>query len=176
MKPVLLLFLAAAAMASAQAKEPSREEAHAALDKAVDYLRSISTEGGYLWRYSLDLKERSGEVKASDSQAWVQPPGTPAVGMAFLRAFSATKDDRFFDAATAVAEALARGQLESGGWDYLIEFDPQKRRAWSYRSDRASSTDASPSINAARKNVSTYDDDNTQSVGQSPDPARFAGA
>src|SRR5699024_6845241 len=37
------------------------------------------------------------------------------------------------DAAREAGEALVRGQLESGGWYYRVEFDPQKRREFRYR-------------------------------------------
>lgn len=124
-------------------------------------MRSIATEGGYLWRYSPDLKTRAGENDATDTQIWIQPPGTPSMGMAFLRAYEVTKDARYLDAARGAATALATGQLESGGWDYLIDFNPKKSTAWYRRSDvgKISAADA-----AKRKNISTYDDDNTQSA------------
>lgn len=136
-------------------------QARTALEKATTYLRSISTEGGYLWRYSLDLQDRAGETKATATQIWIQPPGTPSVGMAFLRAFEATKDERYLDAARAAAQALAQGQLESGGWDYLIEFEPQAAKKWYRLSDVGKIPTAETK---KRRNISTYDDDNTQSA------------
>ena len=134
-------------------------DARATMEKATAFMRSISAEGGYLWRYSPDLKERSGEVAATPTQIWVQPPGTPS--MAFLRAYEATGDARFLDAAKAAAQALAVGQLESGGWDYVIDFDPKLSANWYRRSDigKISAAEA-----AKRKNVSTFDDDNSQSA------------
>ena len=136
-------------------------EARATMEKATAFMRSIATEGGYLWRYSPDLKERAGENVATATQIWVQPPGTPSMGMAFLRAYEATGDARYLDAAQAAADALAVGQLESGGWDYLVEFDPTLSAKWYRKSDlgKISATDA-----AKRKNVTTFDDDNTQSA------------
>jgi PelA/Pel-15E family pectate lyase len=134
-------------------------EARAALTKATAAMQGIATEGGYLWRYSMDLSERSGENVATATQIWVQTPGTPAMGFAFLRAHASTSEARYLEAAWAVAEALAAGQLESGGWDYLIEFDPQKRAAWYRRDDIGR---LPPEQAAKRRNVSTYDDDNTQ--------------
>lgn len=156
----LAAFFLSAALAPA-AEKALPQQARTALEKATEYLRSISTEGGYLWRYSEDLKERSGENKATATQIWVQPPGTPSVGMAFLRAYHATGDARHLEAAKAAADALALGQLESGGWDYLIDFDPKAATAWYRRSDigKISANDA-----AKRKNVSTFDDDTTQSA------------
>ncbi len=124
-------------------------------------MRSISTEGGYLWKYSLDLTERAGEAKATATQVWIQPPGTPTMGMTFLRAYEATKDARHLDSAKAAADALAKGQLESGGWDYLIDFDPEKMKLSYLRSDAGK---ISPSEIAKRKNVTTFDDNTTQSA------------
>lgn len=153
------MFFAVVSLA-AQSTAPSSETVRVALRKATDYLTSIATEGGYLWRYSEDLRERQGEGKATPTQIWVQPPGTPSIGMAFLEAYSASRDERHLAAAQAAALALVRGQLESGGWDYLIEFDPNARRAWAYRSDPPNGND----VSARRKNTTTFDDDNTQSA------------
>jgi hypothetical protein len=137
----------------------STEEAKTALRRATEYLRSISTHGGFLWSYSADLKERRGEVAATASQVWIQPPGTPSVGAAFLNAFRATRDPFYLEAAEDAAYALAQGQLASGGWDYLIDFDPVEGRKWLRRTDPAPAADAD-----RRRNVTTFDDDNTQSA------------
>jgi hypothetical protein len=142
------------------AEVSSSDTVKAALRKASDYLVSISTEGGYLWWYSADLKQRRGEEVASETQIWVQPPGTPSVGTAFLRAYEVTKDEAHLHAALAAANALARGQLESGGWSYVIEFDPQLRKQWAYHTDSA----ANAADFKSRKNTTTFDDNNTQSV------------
>ena len=142
------------------AEAPSPAAVEGALLKATDYLASIATEGGYLWRYSSDLRERFGENKATATQIWVQPPGTPSVGMAFLEAYNATKDEHHLQAAQAAARALTRGQLVSGGWDYLVEFDRGTRARWDYRADRTGAADPG----ARRRNTTTFDDDNTQSA------------
>lgn len=167
LQPRIFPFLGLAALCASAAVAPAAEQAlspqaaRTAMEKATTYMRSISTEGGYLWRYSEDLKERSGENKATDTQIWVQPPGTPSLGMAFLRAYHATGDARHLDAAKAAADALAVGQLESGGWDYLIDFDPKAATAWYRRSDIGK---IAPADAAKRKNISTFDDDTTQSA------------
>ncbi len=156
--------LAAAALAGGlvrAAEEPLPAQARAAMARATAFMRSIATEGGYLWRYSLDLKERAGEGIATPTQIWVQPPGTPAMGLAFLRAWEATGEALYLDAAKAAADALAIGQLESGGWDYVIDFDPAQSGRWYRRSDvgRVPAAEA-----AKRRNISTFDDNNTQSA------------
>ena len=156
---VLILLLSGAPLHAADATLAA--EARAAMEKATAFMRSIATEGGYLWRYSPDLKERAGEETATPTQIWVQPPGTPSMGMAFLRAYEATGDARYLDAAKAAADALAVGQLESGGWDYLVDFDPKMSVKWYRRSDAGK---VSATEGAKRKNISTFDDDNTQSA------------
>jgi hypothetical protein len=157
----IALLIAATAAHPAGASEASAGEAREALAKATAFMRSISTEGGYLWQYSKDLKDRGGEEQATSSQIWIQPPGTPSMGGAFLRAYEVTRDERFLRAAQAAASALARSQLESGGWDYKFDFDPEKSRAWYCRTDKGRIPEAQA---ARRRNVSTFDDDNTQSA------------
>ncbi len=135
------------------------EAAESTLKEAVQYFRgTISTEGGYLWTYSEDLKERAGEGKATETQIWVQPPGTPSVGFAYLRAYEATGDDFYLEAAKAAADALVWGQLESGGWDYRIDFSDEGSRKWYYYHDKGK---VEPD---RRRNTSTLDDNNTQSA------------
>jgi hypothetical protein len=90
---------------------------------------------------------------------WVQPPGTPTVGLAFLDAFEATGDSTYLDAARDAARALVRGQLRSGGWDYQIEFDPDKRVRYAYRT-----TPAAPLDGRKTMNVTTLDDNTTQAA------------
>jgi hypothetical protein len=134
----------------------TRERAAGALRRAVDFYRGeVSAEGGYLWRYSSDLKRREGEGKASPTEVWVQPPGTPAVGQAYLRAYEQCGEGFLLEAAKETAHALVRGQLRSGGWDYRIEFDPERRGRYGYRVVGASD---------GGFNTSTLDDNTTQSA------------
>jgi hypothetical protein len=143
---------------SAEAENALDREARDALRRATTHFQSISTRGGYLWWYSEDLKERAGENRATETQIWIQSPGTPAVGLAFLRAYEVTKESQYLDPARGAAEALAWGQLESGGWTYLIDFDRANQR--SYR--RAEKGNLTTNQIAQRRNVTTFDDDTTQ--------------
>ncbi len=138
------------------------DEARAALAKATDYMTgTVAAHGGYLWWYSADLKERAGEGTATETQIWVQPPGTPSMGMAFLRAYEVTGDERYLEAAKDTADALIWGRLASGGWDYKIDFDPQAGRRWHYQHDvgRISEEEA-----AKRRDYSVFDDNTSQSA------------
>lgn len=152
----ILCFTAFVPSSPCDAENGTVDEARKSLRRAVEFFRTeVATEGGYLWRYSEDLSKREGEGVASETRIWVQPPGTPSVGMAFLEAYQATGDEYCLDAAKEAASALVRGQLRSGGWAYSIEFDPEKRNDLQYRVDPE---------RPDGHNVSTLDDDNTQSA------------
>jgi hypothetical protein len=64
--------------------------------------------------------------------------------MAFLKAYQLTGERPLLDHAMAAGAALAASQLESGGWDYRFDF--------------------SKPAEAKRLNVSTFDDNTSQSV------------
>lgn len=130
-----------------------REEAIRTLKQAGTYYRNrVASHGGYVYYYGVDLKERWGEGQASADTIFVQPPGTPTVGMAFLQAHAATGDRFHLDAAREAAEALVYGQLESGGWTQVIHFGPAKR-VGKYRNGKGGNW-----------NVSSLDDGQTQAA------------
>lgn len=158
LKPgLMMLILALQVLVTAAAAEgPTCEEAEVALRKAVEFFHGrVAVGGGYVWRVSSDLALREGEGDAGPTRVWVQPPGTPTVGEAFLDAYDATHDDRYLASARDAAGALLAGQMRSGGWHYAVEFDPEKRKAWAYR--------AVPEGPRQRER-STLDDDTTQSA------------
>src|SRR5690606_19848781 len=97
--------------------------------------KHVARHGGYVWASSGDLALREGEGVVGPDTIWVQPPGTPAVGQALLEAWHATKEQAFLEAAREAGEALLRGQLESGGWNYRIEFASPARDKFYYRLD-----------------------------------------
>jgi hypothetical protein len=151
-----VLIVAAGGAPGLAAEPPTAEAAAAALRKAVGFYRDkVGVQGGYPWRTSGDLALREGEGICSPTQVWVQPPGTPAVGEVFLDAYDATGDPAYLDMARETGKALVRGQLRSGGWEYSIEFDPEKRLAHGYRD-----LPAKKKVRAR----STLDDDTTQSA------------
>ncbi|MHB9027520.1 MAG: pectate lyase [Candidatus Latescibacterota bacterium] len=118
---MLLLFVFAL---PALAQTPSPAQVRQAMDKAARSFRLIAVNGGYAGLYSLDLSERYGEAvyeKAAKNQIWVQPPGTPTVGGSCLRAYQATGDKQYLDAARDAGLALAWGQRKEGGWDHLVD-------------------------------------------------------
>jgi len=130
------------------------DEAVLAMRKAATFYRQqAALHGGYVYHYSLDLKRRWGEWEATADQIWVQPPGTPTVGMAFVKAWYATRDPFYLDAARDAAEALAYGQLASGGWTNCVDFDPKGKRSAQYRNGKGRG-----------KNNSSLDDGQTQSA------------
>lgn len=163
--PVGTRCLAAAALTllpslAPRAAEPDaelRDRAASAMRRGAEFFRTrVAVGGTYLWMYSEDLKQREGEgVVESPTRGWIQPPGTPSVAMSFLRAFEATGDSYYLDAAKETAAGLRRGQLKSGGWTYYVELDPKKRDTLDYRFDGGGSK---------AKKTTTFDDDTTQSA------------
>jgi PelA/Pel-15E family pectate lyase len=131
-----------------------REQAVETIRLATEFYRTqVASHGGYVYHYSLDLRQRWGEGEASKDQIWVQPPGTPTVGLAYVAAYQATGDRYYLDAIEEVASALIYGQLKSGGWTNCIDFDPTGARVAQYRNGRGSG-----------KNNSSLDDGQTQSA------------
>lgn len=141
----------------AGAEPLDRETATAALAKAVTFYRNnVSVEGGSVFRISADLSKREGENRVGPREAWIQPPGTSAVGMAYLRGWQLTGLPVYREAMLEVADALIRGQLESGGWTENIEFDPNLRDRYAYRVDHHTEI-------GKRRNRTTFDDNKSQS-------------
>lgn len=98
------------------------ERVVSAIHKAATFYRTrVASHGGYVYYYSLDLSQRWGEGLVTSDQAWVQPPGTPTVGMAYLKAYRATGDRYYLEAAQEAASALVYGQLRSGGWSNSMD-------------------------------------------------------
>lgn len=158
----LLLAVVLISSTVLRAAEPTHQAAVDAMRQAVEFAQHNLAAGGgaYLWQYAADLTEREGEQKATASQGWAQPPGTPSVGEAFLEAWLISREDFLLEAARRTGHALAKTQLESGGWDYRLEFDPQARAGWRFRSVGEHDTKTS----SRAKNVTTLDDDTTQSA------------
>lgn len=151
-----LLLIPLSQPAAAQ-RAIDRDAVTDALHRAVSFFREhASAGGGYVFQLSADLQKREGEGKVGSTTAWIEPPATPAVGMAYLAAYRLCRDPVLLEAAKATAGALVRGQLRSGGWDNKIEFDPEKRKRYAYRIDSAD--------NGTGFNVTTFDDDKSQSA------------
>lgn len=141
-------------IAASRSAEPSPADIKAAMKKASTWYRSnVAVHGGYVYFTSEDLTKRWGEGVAAPHQIWVQPPGTPTVGMAWLAAWRATGDDWYLDAARETAAALLYGQLQSGGWTNSISFEPNGKLTAAYRNGRGKG-----------RNYSTLDDGITQSA------------
>ncbi|HUG68208.1 MAG TPA: pectate lyase [Pirellulaceae bacterium] len=148
------LLVAATCVAADAQQSDIRQQASTAMRTAATFYREqVASHGGYVYHYSLDLQQRWGEGEATIDQIWVQPPGTPTVGLAFLRAYSATGDKFYLDAATDAAVAIAYGQLKSGGWTNSVDFNPSSKLVADYRNGKGRG-----------RNNSSLDDGQTQSA------------
>ena len=153
---VVVVIFALTGQQGFTAEAPTREATLTAMKRAATFFHEeVSIEGGYVWKYSSDLTLHQGEAVTDDTRVWVQPPGTPAIGLAMLDAYRVTGDEYYLNAARATADVLIRGQLQSGGWDYSIELDPSERPAFAYRDN--------PPRKKAR-NYTTLDDNVTQAA------------
>ena len=129
MKTCVAMLLSLVAQVSF-AQQPSHDGVRRALQKAATFFHDhVSIHGGYVYAFSGDLQKREGEGVTDEHTIWVQPPGTPFVGEAMLDVFEATNDARTLGYAKEAALALARRQLQSGGWYYSAHFEevPAKR-------------------------------------------------
>lgn len=155
-----LSLIAAGSTAAQAADELSVDAARQALHRAVEFFRrNCSAGGGYVYRVSTDLQLRQGENPVGATTAWIEPPGTPAVGLAYLEAYRLTRDPVLLAASRETADALIRGQLVSGGWDDKIEYAPEDRAKYAYRVDAGSSAP-----DRRQANSTTFDDDKSQSA------------
>lgn len=151
---VVWVHLACVTATAAQPEDSElRADAARTLKRAaVFYCGQVASHGGYVYYYSEDLTQRWGEGAATPDTIFVQPPGTPTVGMAYLTAYAATGDTFYLDGAREAAEALVYGQLQSGGWTQVIHFGPAERLG-KYRRGQGGSW-----------NVSSLDDGQTQAA------------
>jgi hypothetical protein len=122
----------------ASAETNLEKEAAEAMKKASQfYYKEVSTRGGYLFEYTMDMKHRYGEMPARESRIWVKDPATPGVGQAYLNAYEATVDPFYLEAAGAAARALIRwtedGRLYSERFYYKNEPEytgPVMKNGW----------------------------------------------
>jgi PelA/Pel-15E family pectate lyase len=149
-----VLFLNSQTVLADDTDVKRREQAIGTMKRATEFYRTrVASHGGYVYHYSLDLSQRWGEGEATADQIWVQPPGTPTVGLAYVAAYKATGDRYYLEAIEEVATALIYGQLKSGGWTNCIDFDPKGARVAQYRNGRGGG-----------KNYSSLDDGQTQTA------------
>ncbi len=159
-RAIVMVALAALMVSPACALDEALvQQAEDALRQATQYLtENAAIHGGYAGSYLADLSDQWGEGHITGTMNWVQPPGSPSTGFAFLTAYDATGDDYFLQAAKQVADSLVWGQLAVGGWDYNIDFSPEGEQRWFYRHNVGADDEALTS----GRNVGTMDDNVTQ--------------
>lgn len=134
-----LLFLTTQSLVAVGQFGDLADTARDSLDRGVRYFHSINSHGGYVYYVTPDLAQRWGEGKVDADTIEVQPPGTPAVGMAFLRAYHVTQNSDHLQAAQDAAMALVEGQNDLGGWGHTIRFGRPKANRVSFDDDQTQS-------------------------------------
>jgi hypothetical protein len=118
-----IIILPASSIAEKNPHNTLQQQCLAAMEKATCFMvDSISTRGGYVWHYLPDISRRWGEMEAYETMIWVQHPGTASMGHLFLDAYHATGNELYYEAAEKAARAIIWGQLDCGGWNYMIDF------------------------------------------------------
>lgn len=114
------------------AEAPAKAAVLDTMKRATTFMvEKVSYKGGYVWSYLPDFSRRWGEMEARPTMIWIQSPGTPEVGQLYLDAYHATGDEYYYQAAMQVGGALMAGQLECGGWNYIVDFAGEKSlREW----------------------------------------------
>jgi hypothetical protein len=171
------LSLVLCALSPAEVGPAPETVKHALVEAVAFYHAKASSHGGYVYRCSGDFSLREAEGIPGPDTIWIQPPGTPAVGGAFLDVYEWTRDEACLAAAVDAAHALTRTQMASGGWDYSGHFDGAHRDQQFYRRDpdgKLLDRTAAPSGEAGwhiwrqrrhhETNSTTLDDDVTQSA------------
>ena len=152
-KIFLILIPMMTAGSNLNGQEIAPKEVKDALSRAVSFFRNhAGYQGAYGYRCSADLKLREGEGKTGPRAGWIEPPGTPYVGEAYLEAHRLTGEKILLDAALEVGEALRKTQLESGGWAVHIELEEGRNR-YRYRIE---------ADNPKARNHTTLDDEKSQ--------------
>jgi len=116
----------------APSAQPDAATIRATMQRATRFMTDkVATHGGYVWSYLPDMSRRWGELEATPTMIWVQPPGTATMGHLFLDAWHATGEAQYYDAAAAATDALLQGEKPKGGWHYFIDFaGPEATAKW----------------------------------------------
>jgi PelA/Pel-15E family pectate lyase len=161
MKRLLPILLLAAATARAADPLPDPSEITAAMKKAAAFYQSkLAVNGGYASGWKKDLSAGMTEHHESKTLISIQPPGTTTMGLALVRAYEATGDAQFLEAARAAGRALIDCQLASGGWDDDFDFAEEHAKKYHLRKHVL----AGDTETGKRRNTSTLDDNKTQSA------------
>ncbi|MCB1232807.1 MAG: hypothetical protein KDN19_21360 [Verrucomicrobiae bacterium] len=140
---------------------PSIEEVTVAVKQTgAAFRRDASLFGGYPRGWTTDQKNAISEGSQSPTLIEIQPPGTPAIGLAWVEAWKVTHDPLYLQAAREVAQALIWTQLSSGGWPSEFDFHPESSAKYHTRRDVLAG-DTEMGKRSAR---STLDDNKTQSA------------
>jgi hypothetical protein len=138
---------------------PSTDQVAAAIKKALSFARSnLSFAGGYATKWSRDLKESRTSDTKGEALISIEAPGTPVIGLLFVRAWHVTGDKLYLQAARETAGALLWTQLASGGWSTIHDYRLPMARKQHYRRDLL----AGDEERGERRAHSTLDDDKTQ--------------
>jgi hypothetical protein len=97
-------------------------EAEDGLRRALAFYAERQYGGGWATAYSIELNVQWGEWRpVAEDVVAVQPPGTPEVGLIFLKAAEILDDRSYMEIARAAGDLLIAGQQPNGGFSYELQ-------------------------------------------------------
>lgn len=152
---------------SAQSKQHLKEAAK----EALHAMEKLQKNGGWAMAWATDGSATYGEwLLREDDIITIQPPGTPAIGSVFLKAFEVFGDSSYLQTAIHAGDALLQGQFSHGGFPqefYAGRFSQNPE--WFHSYDSSGSAWYPPDIEGAdiyidEDGSGTFDDGTTQSA------------
>lgn len=120
---ILIILILVHTSAGTSAQTITKDEVLKTIFKATKFMdEKVSVNGGYVWYYKQDLSRRWGEMEAFPTMVWIQGPGIVSMGNLFLEIYRATNDEYYYKLACKSVDALIKGQLKCGGWNYMVDF------------------------------------------------------
>ncbi|SMO53925.1 pectate lyase [Gracilimonas mengyeensis] len=177
-------------MSCTKVDRTTQYETEKSVRTALEAMQKLQKNGGWAMAWTTDGSATFGEwLLRKDDIITIQPPGTPAIGSVFLKAFEVLEDSSYLQTAIQAGDALLQGQFSHGGFPQ--EFYPgrfSQDTSWFQHYDSSGGAWFPPNIEGAdiyinENGSGTFDDRTTQSaalflldLGQKTDLSRFKDA
>lgn len=142
-----------------------------ASEKALNSMQELQNNGGWAAVWTTDGSATFGEwLLREDDIITIQPPGTPAIGAVYLRAYEVLKDSMYLETAIEAGGAVLNGQFAHGGFpqEYYPEGfsqDPEWFQNYDTTGNALFDSEMEgANIYIAKNGPGTFDDQTTQSA------------
>ncbi|MBN1343404.1 MAG: hypothetical protein JXQ73_12025 [Phycisphaerae bacterium] len=155
----------------------SEQEITARIDRAASRHYAIAVRFGSYVGWSLSRTVDEGrQFYANEAGTWakdgpmmtIQPPATPSVGYAYVRAYEATRNPRYLEVARSVGDTLLAIQAKwHGGWHQDMFFEGGEWRyamVWGLTRRDYTTEPSNRGIQGVQKGAVTLDDGTSQAA------------